>query len=169
MAIVLGVMSAEVVDRYGIVGTAPAFIEMPDTATLAQLATDVGSYVNEVQNLTDGAVVKGTVRLDFPGSGTSPTSATGDIEKTGLFNFNNATDSYAQGQIVPDISHLVLTAQGLIDLTNVNVTNFITFMTTAHAAITVVTKGVRALTALRDALISFRKHRKPLTRKTKEL
>jgi hypothetical protein len=169
MAAVNAVMSAHIVDRYGIPGQSAAFISIDDTKTVAQLATDVGSYVNEIQNLTDGAVVKGSVLIELPGSGTLPSAAIGDIEKGGLFNFNNATDSYAQGQLVPDISHLVLNGAGLIDLTNVNVTNFITFMTTAHTAITIVTKGVRALTALRDALISFRKHRKPLTRKTLEV
>src|ERR1700730_4301676 len=156
MAVVNAVMSAHIVDRYGIPGQAPAFIEIDDTKTVAQLATDVGSYVNEIQNLTDGAVLEATVILRLPGSGTPATSATGDIGKGGLFNFANATDVYAQGQLVPDISHLVLNGAGLIDLTNVNVTNFITFMTTAHTAITIVTKGVRALTALLDALITFR-------------
>jgi hypothetical protein len=166
---VLGVISAHIVDSYGIPGQAPIFVTMDDTKTLAQLATDVVSYVNEVKNVTDGVITKATVLIELPGDGDAPTTATGDIEKGGLFNFNNATDSYAQGFLIPDISHLVLNGAGLIDLTNVSVTNLITFLTTAHTVITVVTKGVRALTTLRDALISFRKHRKPLSRKTKEV
>lgn len=165
----LGVLSAHIVDGIGIPGQAPVFIEMDDTKTLAQLATDVVSYVNLVKNVTDGVITSATVKITFPGDGTSPTTATGDIEKSAVMNFNNATDSYATGVLIPDISHLVLTSGELLDLTNINVTNLITWLTTAHTVITVVTKGVRALTTLRDALIAFRKHRKPLTRKTKEI
>lgn len=169
MANIQGVVSAHIVDGYGIPGQAPIFVTIPDTATLAQLATDVVSYVNLVHGVTDGVITEATVKLILPGDGTRPVTATGDIEKGGLFNFANGTDSYAQGFLVPDISHLVLNSAGLIDLTNINVTNLITFLTTAHTAITVVTKGVRALTSLIDALVAFRKHRKPLSRKTKEL
>lgn len=166
MAMVTGLMSATVTDSYGIAATTNAFIEADDTKTIAQLVTDGTSWINLVQGLSQGKVVKGKISVDLAGTGTAPA---GDVEKGGLFNFNNASDPYAQGFYIPDIEPTVLNASGLIDLTNVSVTNFITFMTTAHTVITVVTKGVRALTTLKDALISFRKHRKPLERKTKEV
>lgn len=167
MATRTGLLSAEVTDTYGIAATTDAFIELDDTKTIAQLVTDMDSWLTEVQGLTQGIVSRGYVRINTDLTfGGSPA---GDVEKGGLFNFDNASDPYAQGYWIPDISPSVLTAQGLIDLTNASVTSFITFMTTAHTVITVVTKGVRALTALRDALISFRKKRKPLTRKTKEV
>ncbi len=169
MANILAVLSAHIVDGIGIPGQSPVFIEIPDTATLAQLATDVVSYVALIKNVTDGVITEATVKLILPGDGDAPSTATGDIEKSAVMNYNNATDHYATGALIPDVSHLVLTAGELLDLTNVNVTNLITWMTTAHTAITVVTKGVRALTSLKDALISFRKHRKPLTRKTLEV
>ena len=169
MANVNGFLSGHIVDQYGIAGESGVVITMADTVTLAQLRTDAATFATDLQNVTQGAVTNVTVKLDFAGSGEDPATATGDIEKGGLFNFNNATDSYATGVLVPDLSPSVLTGAGLIDLSNASVTTWITWLTTAHTAITVVTKGIRALTALRDALITFRKHRKPLTRKTKEL
>jgi hypothetical protein len=162
-----GVMSAHVTDAYGIEGTAPAFITMPDTATLAEIAADVASYIEAIDDMSQGWITKGTLTITLPG-GTVITPQ-GDIEKGALFNFGNATDSYAQGQLVPDVNPAILNAQGLVNLANTDVTDFVTFMTTAHTAITVVTKGVRALSSLLDALITFRKHRKPLSRKTKEI
>lgn len=169
MTNVNGFMSAHIVDQYGIAGETGVVITIPDTATIAQLRTDVTSFVTDTQNLTQGAITDATVKLEFAGSGVAPSTATGDIEKGGLFNLNNATDSYATGVLVPDLNPSVLTGAGLIDLSNASITTWLAYLTTAHTAITVVTKGIRALTALRDALITFRKHRKPLTRKTKEL
>lgn len=167
MANINGEVSVQVTDAYGITGTTNYDIIADDTKTLAQLMTDVASLASAETALTQGGVNEYSVRLIH--TPTEPVSGTGDIEKGGLFNFSNATDSFAQGYWIPDIQPSVLNANGLIDLTNTSVTDFITFLTTAHTVITVVTKGVRALSALKDALISFRKHRKPLARKTKEV
>lgn len=161
------VVSIEIVDAYGISATTDYFAEVDDTKTIAQAMTDLNTLSGLEQGLSQGNVVKQKLTLIHTITPGGP--ATGDVEKGGLFNFNNASDPYATGYWIPDIAPTVLNANGLIDLTNVNVTDFITFLTTAHTAITVVTKGVRALTALRDALISFRKRRKPLSRKTTEV
>jgi len=167
MATVQGIISTHIQDAYGITATAPVFVTVDDSKTIAQLVTDALAYEGEVQGLSQGTVTKTTVEL-FAHVVTDPSLGTGDIEKGGLFNFENATDPYLQGYLIPDIAPSVLNSQGLIDLSNSNVTSFVTWMTAAHTVVTVVTKGVRALTALKDALISFRKHRKPLSRKTKE-
>jgi hypothetical protein len=169
MATYEGTLSANILDAQGISATAMIMVEIPDTATLAQIATDVAAYVTDTDPLTQGVIMFSEIRLRFPGSGDTPADALGDVEKTALFNFNNATDGYATGIDIPDLNPGILNASNLIDLTNSDVTAWITWITTAHTAITVITKGVRALTSLKDALISFRKHRKPLTRKTKEV
>jgi len=169
MANYYGTASIDIYDAYGIVGQEMVNVEIPDSATLAQIATDMAAYATVTNPLTQGALAGSTLRLKFPGGGQSPADGAGDIEKGSLFNFNNATDSYAYGILVPDPDPGILTGAGLVDLTNSDVLAWITWMTTVHTAITVITKGVRALTALRDALITFRKHRKPLSRKTKEL
>jgi len=166
MATILGVASIKIVDAYGIAATTDYFVEVDDTKTIAQLMGDLGTLGGLEQGLSQGNVVERNVKLQATITPGGP--ATGDVEKGALFNFNNASDPYAQGYWIPDVAPSVLNAQGLIDLSNVNVSDFVTFMTTAHTAITVVTKGVRALTALRDALISFRERRNPLSRKTKE-
>jgi hypothetical protein len=165
----IGTLSGQIVDSYGIPGQTPLTVTIPDTATLAQIASDVAAMYDDLQPLTQGTVIGATLKLDFPKAGADPSAATGDIEKGALFNFNNATDPFATGIIVPDVAPAILNGSGLVNLSNADVTTWITWITTAHTAITVVTKGIRALTTLRDALISFRKHRKPLTRKTKEL
>lgn len=163
-----GIFTVGVVDKLGIVGTAPVMVEIDDSKTLSQVITDLSLYAGKVAALSQGVTTysKVTVKLE---TGNDTSTALGDIEKTAVFNFANASDAYAQAAIIPDVNPSILNVDGKIDLTNADVTAFVTFMTSVHTAITVVTKGVRALTALIDALISFRKHRKPLTRKTKEL
>lgn len=167
MALKNGIMSCRIQDAYGISTTTEAQITVDDSKTVAQTNTEVGAWALLVQEMSQGAVTDYWFKItDVPVS--IPTAA-GDIEKGALFNFSNATDGYATGWQLPDVSPDILNAAGLVDLTNTTVQDFITFMTTAHTAITVVTKGVRALNGLIDALINFRKHRKPLTRKTKEV
>lgn len=169
MATIYGTVSVDVIDAYGITGQLMLNVEIPDTATLAQLATDVAALVASTQAMSQGIATKATTRLTYAGSGDSPADALGDIEKGALFNLKNGTDAYLYGALVPDPSTAILNGAGLVDLTSTPVTDFISLLTTAHPAITYITKGARPLTALNDALITFRKHRKPLARKTKEI
>jgi hypothetical protein len=168
MTAITGTVSIKMVDAQGIVGNVIDFVEIDDTKTIAELVTDVIDLSNAEVALSQANELQTTVKI-FAHVNPDPVPGSGDIEKGALFNFNNASDPYAQGVFIPDVNPSILNANGLVDLTNTDVTNFISFLTTAHTVITVVTKGVRALTSLKDALISFRKHRKPLSRKTKEL
>jgi len=168
MAEVPCIASYEFVDAYGITGTTLLNIEVDNTKTLSQIDTDLALIAADLAPLSQGVLTKVTFRQVIGDLG-DPSTAVGDIEKGALFNFSNATDEYATGILIPDVNPAILDSSGKIDLTNADVTTFITAMTTAATAITVVTKGVRALAGLIDALITFRKHRKPLTRKTKEL
>lgn len=167
MATQQGNVSVRFLDAYGISGSSNFFIEIDDTKTIAQLLTDVGDLATATEALSQANEYKTTVTI-VQDPGTTPIRGAGDIEKGALFNFSNATDAYVQGYQIPDVNPAILNGAGLVDLTNTSVTDWITFLTTAHTVITVVTKGVRALSGLVDALVNFRKRRKPLTRKTKE-
>lgn len=168
MAEIPALFSATVVDAYGIPGQIRVNVEVDDTKTIAQLNTETASWASSLAPLTQGIITK--VKFEIINeTGVDPAGAVGDIEKGALFNFSNATDAYAYGVLIPDVNPSILNTAGLVDLTNTDVTAFVSLLTTAGTVITAVTTGVRALTGLIDALISFRKHRKPLTRKTKEL
>lgn len=166
MAQVNGLVTLFMRDAIGVEATLPFMVTIDDTKTLAALEAQVGTLVTDTESLTQALIYKSEVRVFLPGgAGVAPL---GDIEKGGLFNFNNASDPYATGLFIPDIAPAILNSSGLIDLTNTDVTNWISAITTAGTVFTVVAKGVRALTSLKDALISFRKKRKPVERKTKE-
>lgn len=167
MATQQGLVSVRFLDAYGIPGQTTYNITMDDTKTIAQLLTDVNDLATATEALSQANEYRTQVTI-VADPGTTPVRGAGDIEKGGLFNFSNASDEYKTGILIPDVNPAILNGAGLIDLTNTSVTDWITFLTTAHTVITVVTKGVRALSGLVDALITFRKHRKPLARKTKE-
>lgn len=166
MATKNGLISVETQDAIGIPATTLYNITIDDSQTVANLVSEANELVAAQEPLSQGQITRYKVSIVVPFAGSAPV---GDIEKGALFNFNNGSDSYATGVFVPDVNPAVLNSSGLIDLTNADVTSFIAFLTTAHTVITVVTKGVRALTGLKDALIAFRKHRKPVSRKTKEI
>jgi len=167
MATRQGLVSIRYIDGYGITGSTDFFITIDDTKTIAELMTDVVNLENVTSALSQANEYKTQVTI-IADPGSTPVPGLGDIEKGGLFNFSNVSDDYKTGYLIPDINPDILNSSGLIDLSLTAVTDWITYLTTAHTVITVVTKGVRALSALVDALITFRKHRKPLSRKTKE-
>src|SRR5215471_7432286 len=147
MATVQGIVSVQITDAIGITATTNYFVTMDDSKTIAQLDSDVLSLANAEEALSQGNLTE--YRVSIIKTVTPVSAAAGDVEKGGLFNFDNASDPYAQGYWIPDVNPAILDANGRIDLTNVDVAAFITFLTTAHTVVTVVTKGVRALTALR--------------------
>jgi len=168
MAELQGLVAVRFIDQYGITGSTDFFVTIDDTKTVAQLMTDVAALAGATEALSQANEYRTQVTV-IADPGTTPVPGVGDIEKGGLFNFSNVTDDYKQGYLIPDINPAILNANGLVDLSNTDVTAWIAYLTTAHTVITVVTKGVRALSGLVDALIAFRKHRKPLARKTKEV
>lgn len=169
MATYLALLSAELHDATGVPASALQYIEVPDTATVAQLQSLVQAYSAVLDPLTDAQIDRINVKLDLPFSGAKSSPVAGSIvERTGLFNFEQASSVYKYGVDVPAISSSVLMSDGRIDLSNSIVTNWVSFLETAHTAITFVSKFANAIVRLIDVLVSFRKHRKQESRRTLE-
>lgn len=168
MALLPATASFTIVDDYGISGQAFMNVKYDDTKTLAQLNTQLASDASTVAALSQGIITHVSFTITQE-TGVDPTSAVGDIEKGAIFNYDNTVDPYAYGILIPDVSPSILNADGLVDLANADVTAFESMITTAGTVLTYTDEGTNDLTGLRDTLITFRKHRKPLTRKTKRL
>jgi hypothetical protein len=165
-----GTLSAELHDAIGVPASHIQYLSIPDTVTVANLHTLVNGYVGVLDPITGAQIDKMIVKITLPFSGAKSAPIAGsEVEKTGLFNFEQAGSFYKFGIDVPAIAASVLNSQGLIDLTNTNIQNWITFLGTVTAGVTFVSKFINALVALLDALISFRKHRKQESRRTIEL
>jgi len=170
MATYEGLLSASLHDAIGVPSTTNLYLKIPDTVTVANLATFVQDYSAVLDPITGAQIDRMDIKINLPFSGAKSAPVAGsEVEKTGLFNFEQAGSFYKFGIDIPAIAASVLTSGGLIDLTNTDIQAWITFLGTVTAGITVVSKFLNALVALLDALISFRKHRKQESRRTIEL
>jgi hypothetical protein len=145
---------------------AARFPAMLDPAmTLAQLVTATAGLGTLLDAITDGQIIsaRATVELGVQGAKEAP-GADSRVEETAVFDFANAVTPYAFGVAVPSFLDTKLDGNH-IDLADADVAAF-----TAAVIATITGGGVftnfsqQHLTAVRDAFLSFRKHRKQLAR-----
>lgn len=161
-----GVMSVHFQDAYGVEGTSTVNILIDGTKTVDALVADLLTLSGVFVSLSQGLELKETLSLSFGTVGEGV--PVGDIEKGTAWNFGDAASRYATGVFIPDVEPAILDANGLVDLTNVAVGDFIAYMTTPFTVVTVCSKDQRPLTTFKDVMVAFRKHRKALERRTKE-
>jgi hypothetical protein len=156
-------------DEFGIKATAPVYVKADTTNTLDEIALYAVDYA-QTADLVTGAVIDGVeVRLIVNPSGLKTTPVSGDrVEQTGLFNLKADTEpNRRDGYDLPAIRDSVL-AGDRIDLSNSAVAALVTFLHTAAGLIIPVTPWGIVLSVLADAVLTFRKHRKQLTRSSFE-
>lgn len=170
MATVYSLISVELLDKLGVTVSFDLFVSSPDTATLADLNLWAAAILPHIDALTDSQITKCTYKagLTLPGGLKATPAATAENERTGLFSMQQATVQYTDGVDVPAIADSLI-VNGKIDLTAGAVTTWITDLTTVTQSQTPISKFRYALTALKSALISFRKHRKAESRVSREI
>jgi hypothetical protein len=142
----------------------PAMID-PTTGTPAALKTEWLALGGQLDDLVGAQILSGSVAVVLkpdPGWKTVPASGS-RVEQTGLFNFANATSKYKFGVDIPSIVNTAISG-GKIDLTTSIVTDVITSLLTAFTGGVFTNTSQYPLSALADALLSFRKRRKQLSR-----
>lgn len=148
-------------DYLGVRGSELFNANIPEGTTLTQLGTQLGTLATTVDAVTGAAIigVRASLIPAVPG-GLKTAVAGADLEKTLLINFGNATNRNKSGQDIPGVNPAVLTA-GKIDLTQAAVAALITLIEGNYT-----NAALQALTAVRDAAITFRKRRRELDRVT---
>jgi hypothetical protein len=165
------ILSATLKDEMGTTATFPLYVTVPDTVTVANLHTYMQDFLGILDPITDAQIIQFKWSSDMPFSGAKGAPvAGGRVEQTGLFNFENSVTRFKAGYDIPAIANSTITAgaKKTIDLTNAGIVAFISFMEAVTLLITPTDKFVGALVALIDAAMTFRKHRKQLTRATLE-
>jgi hypothetical protein len=169
MANYLAILSVELQDSLGVSTAHDLFLLVPDTAAVSALISWAGNYFIKLDPITDAAGVQAHITLKFTSAGLKTTPvASSEVEKTGLFNFAQASSLYKQGVDVPAIADATITS-GRIDLANTDIVAWRDYVLTAHDGISAVGKFTNDLTSLQDALISFRKHRRAENRRSFEV
>jgi hypothetical protein len=85
-----------------------------------------------------------------------------------VINFTNAINRHRWGEAIPSVADSKIVA-GKFDLTDAAVAAFMALMTGALAGGTYTNPYLQALVGVKDAILSFREHRRQLQRSSFEL
>jgi len=167
MAEKFGHISVQLLDALGTVTATPIYMEADDSKTIIQALTEAATLLSSVDAISDSQVVGAEMRFKIPLGGglkDAPIS-TAENERTVLFNFAQAGVPYKFAVDIPAFREDYI-VDGRPDLTVTQVGDFVDLLTNAGTVFTYVSTALAALSALVDALLSFRKHRKALSRRS---
>ena len=167
MATKNGIASYRMLDKLGVVVSMPVYVKIDDTKTIAQMLGDANLIGQQIDPISDSQILDYSIAVTgnaVSGAKSSP-AATAENERTGLFNFSQATSPYRFGVDVPAIADTKISG-GKINLADSDILAFIAALTAAGTALTPESTSLYTLSALLDALISFRKHRKAESRRS---
>jgi hypothetical protein len=162
-------MSTTIRDEPGERSAVSLYFTFPDTLTLAQVVTYLQTGITRIDAITDGVIDRAKFVVDVPlPGGIKPTPAPGsDNEETGLFTFQlSEIPSKSWAADVPAIAQAVLDAShpNRIDLTNGDVSNFVTYVVSSGAGSPTNNLWSSLLSGVRTGLKTFRKHRRQAKR-----
>ena len=164
------IFSYSMVDELGTKASmsVPAMID-PTTGTPTALKAQWVVLGGTLDALSDAQILGGSVSIALkPDEAWKDAPVAGSrVEQTGLFNFSNATSKYKFGVDIPAIENTAI-ADGKINLTFGDVTDFLGQMISAFTGGVFANTGQYPLVALIDALLSFRKRRQQLARSSGE-
>lgn len=171
----LAVVSATVKDTWGTETSAPAYALADPTQTINEMVTEAQAYVKALDGVTDGQVTKMHIQIvpALP-TGLKTAAVSGaKVEQTGIINFSTVGTSKRYGFAIPAVSNGVLTSDR-IDATvfghvNTAVDTLLLLLTSAATALAWANAHSQQISAVIDAIVSFRKKRKQLQRSSLEV
>lgn len=146
----------------------PAMVD-PTTGTPAALSTEWVALGTQLDLNSDAQITGGSISIVKVPDGAwkdAPTEGA-RVEQTGLFNFTNTTSKYKFGIDLPSIANDDIVS-GKIDLSNTNVIALLDALIGGWTGGIFTNTAQYALATLADALLSFRKRRKQLSRSSFE-
>lgn len=160
-----GHVSVVYLDSLGVKTAVPYYVNIDDSKTVAAALGEVGSLAGALDAVSDSKIVETTLHIGgpLPGAGKSAPVA-GSLNNRGeILNFKQTGIPDKYGVLIPAIALSKLTGARL-NLSDTDVTNLLTLLTTAGTVFTYVSNVFRVLATLIDSLLSIRKHRKPDSR-----
>lgn len=159
-------------DFIGTPASQALYAQVPDTTTLAALATAAQTVQTDLDKITDGQITFSQVKVVIPlvsGLKAAPTDPGSTVEDTGLFTFLvTAAPNRSYSTAVPAIAQSKV-VNGKINLSDADIQNWVNLISVAGAVFTFVSQVFQAIGRLLHSLISARKHRKPELRRSFEV
>ena len=167
------VISATLVDEWGIEKSAPFYAQADDTQTIAGLIAEAGLFYRALDAASDAFIRRVKIEL-VPVIGTGGvtglkgTATTGGrVEQTGLLGFKSAGTTKRYSAAIPAVTNTAMTGDRLT-LGSGPVDLLITILTTVGTVLKWCNEHNQQIAAAIDALVSFRKARKQLQRSSLE-
>jgi len=162
-----GLFSYRMTDELGIDASCLLYVFLDPATTVANLISEYQATSLLLHAISGGALKPGVVSLYIdPDAGAVAAAAAGSrVEQTAVFDFTNNANSRLWGEAVPAFLDSKISGGRINDAdTDVVawVTNLETAVTTGHYT----TNNFLRLVAVKDAFLSFRKHRKQLHRES---
>jgi hypothetical protein len=127
--------SASVQDGFNVRTTTDAYLDLPDTTTLAQLIAAEGSWLTDVDAIIDGAIINNQIlmRPAAPSGLKAATGATWSASRNGyqgLFRWDVTGTQARWSSVLPSISNSVLSGSK-INLANTAVSAYVALVATS--------------------------------------
>jgi len=170
MATLQGHMGLTIVDGLGTKANTDFYIALDDTKTLADAVSDAQALCAAVDATLDAKVESCRITVQYQPSGMKANPTSGSrVEQTGVINFSNDTTARKQGVVLPGLKSAAIVA-GKLNLTDTAIQALITLLKANPAESgTWANFAFQALVDVLDAILSFRKHRKSLSRTSYEV
>jgi hypothetical protein len=163
-------LSYTIQDELGTKASETFYALVDPASTVTQLAAEWQALASLIAAVSDGGIPRGSIALlEVPTAPITP-AAGSRVEQTGLFNFSNNVTPHRFGEAVPALKDSVIVG-GKINLADTGVAALVAALaTTFNGGLGVfTTNNAQALVALVDAVLSFRKRRRQLSRSSFEL
>jgi len=162
--------SATVLDELGTEASTVAYVNVDPATALSALATDAGAWAADLDPIIGGQItgLRLVVSVPLPGGLKDTPDGGSRVEQTGVFNFGAGTNPRRYGVAVPSIADGKISA-GKINILDTDVAAFIDLMKTAVTALGFTNSAGQEFTRAIDAVLSFRKRRRQLSRSSFEV
>jgi len=139
------------------------------TATVAAMVTEWQNLAALIDPVIGAQIIRGSVAVSLlPTGGKATPDAGSRVEQTGVFNFSNAITSHRFGEALPGLSSGKIVG-GKINLADVAVKALIDFIIAGSGSTIYTNAAQQVLNGVVDAVLSFRKRRRELSRSSFEV
>jgi hypothetical protein len=156
-------ISAQYLDGLGTRAATQYYGLADSTQTLAAIVTEADNMLGELAGLSTAQLKLRNLAIDISDLSAAVPDANSRVEQCGIFNFANSSDSRRWGAVVPAFNEARMT-NGKINLSDAGVISWLNEMLNTGGVLQFTNLSEQQLSALRDAFIAFRKHRRSLAR-----
>lgn len=163
-------LSVTIRDELGTEASTVAYLMVDPTSTLASLAAAAQAWATDLDAVVSGRIVKVSAILlpGLPGGLKAAAAAGSRVEQTAVINFHDASTGHRFGMAIPSIADSKIVG-GKLNLADAAVQALVVLITTATGTEAFATPARQLITGAVDAILSFRKRRKSLSRSSFEV